>query len=232
MSTSAVPLKLLSSMATREVLADLVAQYEKTAAQSVVAEAAGGVDVAKRVQAGEACDVVVLAADAIDKLMAAGKAVAGSRVDVVASGIAVAVRAGAERPDIGDEEALKRAVRSARSLSYSTGPSGVYLEKTFERWGILGEIRERIVVPPPGVPVATLVADGRAELGFQQLSELLNKPGVDVIGPLPPAVQYTTIFSGAVASACTRPDAARALLAFLASPAAEAAKRRYGMTPA
>lgn len=232
MSTSAVPLKLLSSMATREVLADLVAQYENTAGQPVVAEAAGGVDVAKRVQAGEACDVVVLAADAIDKLMAAGKAVAGSRVDVVASGIAVAVRAGAERPDIGDEEALKRAVRSARSLSYSTGPSGVYLEKTFERWGILGEIRERIVVPPPGVPVATLVADGRAELGFQQLSELLNKPGVDVIGPLPPAVQYTTIFSGAVASACTRPDAARALLAFLASPAAEAAKRRYGMTPA
>ena len=232
MSTSAVPLKLLSSMATREVLADLVAQYENTAAQPVVAEAAGGVDVAKRVQAGEACDVVVLAADAIDKLMAAGKAVAGSRVDVVASGIAVAVRAGAERPDIGDEEALKRAVRSARSLSYSTGPSGVYLEKTFERWEILGEIRERIVVPPPGVPVATLVADGRAELGFQQLSELLNKPGVDVIGPLPPAVQYTTIFSGAVASACTRPDAARALLAFLASPAAEAAKRRYGMTPA
>jgi len=130
MSTSAAPLKLLSSMATREVLAELVAEYERAAAQPVVAEAAGGVDVAKRVQAGEACDVVVLAADAIDKLMAAGKVVSGSRVDVVASGIAVAVRAGAPRPDIGDEEAVKRAVAAAKSLSLITASSPIKSSKS------------------------------------------------------------------------------------------------------
>jgi molybdate transport system substrate-binding protein len=226
------PLKLVSSMATREVLAELVAQYEQATAQSVAAEAAGGVDVAKRVQAGEAVDVVVLASDAIDKLIAAGKVVDGSRFDLVRSGVAVAVRAGAPRPAIDTEDALKRAVEAARSLSYSTGPSGVHLESTFARWGILAAIRDRIVVPPPGVPVASLVAEGRAELGFQQRSELLGRAGVDVLGPLPPAVQITTIFSGGIATACRRPDHAHALLTYLASPSAAPAKRRYGMDPA
>jgi molybdate transport system substrate-binding protein len=229
---TAVPLQLVSSMATREVLAELVAQYERATGQPVAAEAAGGVDVAKRVQAGEAVDVVVLAGDAIDKLTAAGKLVAGSRVDLVRSGVGVAVRAGAPRPAIDTEDALKRAITAARSLSYSTGPSGVHLEKTFERWGILASIRERIVVPPPGVPVASLVAEGRAELGFQQASELIGRPGVDVVGPLPAPVQIMTVFAAGVAAACARPDAARALLTYLASPAAAEAKRRYGLEPA
>src|SRR5581483_12145047 len=94
-----------------------------------------------------------------------------SRVDLVRSGIAIAVRDGASQPDVGTEEAVKRAVSGAKTLSYSTGPSGVYLEKLFDRWGILQEIRSRIVVPPPGVPVGSLVANGTVELGFQQLSE-------------------------------------------------------------
>jgi len=228
----AAPLKLVSSMATREVLAELVAQYERAAGQPVAAEAAGGVDVAKRVQVGEAVDVVVLAADAIEKLIAARKVVAGSRVDLVRSGVAVAVRAGSPRPTIDSEAALKRAVEAARTLSYSTGPSGVHLESTFARWGILAAIRDRIVVPPPGIPVASLVADGRAELGFQQASELLGRPGVDVAGPLPAPVQIMTIFAGGVAAVCPRPDAARALLSYLASPSVAETKRRYGMEPA
>jgi molybdate transport system substrate-binding protein len=153
-------------------------------------------------------------------------------VDLVKSGVAVAVRSGAPKPDISTEEALKRAVASAKSLSYSTGPSGVYLEKMFERWGILDEIRGRIVVPRPGVPVGSLVADGRAELGFQQLSELLNLPGVEVVGPLPSAIQTLTIFSGGVSANSGRPEAARALLEYMASPAASAAKQRQGMEAA
>jgi molybdate transport system substrate-binding protein len=229
---TAVPLKLVSSMATRDVLAELLGEYRRVTGQPVAAEAAGGVDVAKRVQGGEVVDVVVLAADAIDKLIAAGKVVAGSRVDLVRSGVGVAVRAGSARPAIDSEDALKRAVEAASTLSYSTGPSGAHLEKTFERWGILARIRERIVVPPPGVPVASLVADGRAELGFQQLSELLGRPGVDVVGPLPAPTQIMTIFAGGVAAACRRPDSARELLVYLASPAATAAKRRYGMEAA
>jgi len=223
---------MVSSMATRDVLAELALQFQRITSQPVSPEAAGGVDVARRVHAGESMDVVVLASDAIDKLTAEGKVLAGSRVDIVKSGVAVAVRAGAPRPVINSEESVKRAVLAAKTLSYSTGPSGVYLEKMFERWGILDDIRSRIVVPPPGIAVALLVADGRAELGFQQLSELINRPGVEVIGPLPPAIQSLTIFSGGITAACSQPEAARALLAFLASPAAADVKQRYGLHPA
>lgn len=225
----ATPLTLISSMATRDVLSDLAATYRNASAQEVKAEAAGGVDVAKRVRAGEAVDVVVLASDVIDKLIAEGKLLAGSRVDIVQSGIAVAVRAGAPKPDIASEEGVKNAVRSAKTLSYSTGPSGVYLEKMFARWGILEDIRSRIVVPPPGVPVASLVASGQAELGFQQLSELLNRPGIEVIGALPAAIQSVTIFSGGVSTTCAQPEAAHALLRFMASSKVSAVKQRYGL---
>lgn len=225
-------LKLLSSMATRAVLAELAAEYERTTGRPVETEAAGGVDVAKRVRAGEAFDVVVLASDVIDVLISESLLLSGSRVDVVRSPIAVAVRAGAARPDIGSEEAVKRAVAEAKSLSYSTGPSGRYLEKMFERWHILDAIRPRIVVPPPGTPVASLVADGSAEIGFQQLSELIDKPGIEVLGLLPDEIQSVTIFSGGIGALSPRPDAARALLEFMAAPEAANSKRRYGLEPA
>jgi molybdate transport system substrate-binding protein len=229
---SSTPLTLISSMATREVLGELASAYQRATNEEIKAEAAGGVDVAKRVRAGEALDIVVLASDVIDKLIGEGKLLAGSRVDLVQSGVAVAVRAGAPKPDITSEEAVKGAVRKAKTLSYSTGPSGVYLEKMFARWGILEDIRPRIVVPPPGVPVASLVASGAAELGFQQLSELLNRPGIDVIGQLPAAIQTMTVFSGGISSACARPEAARALLRYMASPAASPVKKRYGLDAA
>ena len=148
------------------------------------------------------------------------------------SGVAIAVRAGAPRPDVSTEAAVRQAVLAARSLSYSTGPSGVRLNRLFERWGIADAIKGRIVQAPPGVPVGSLVADGRVELGFQQLSELLNLPGIDVLGPLPPAIQIITTFSGGVTVTCQRPEAARAMLAYMASPAAAEAKRRQGMEPA
>jgi molybdate transport system substrate-binding protein len=226
------PLKLISSMATRELLAEMVCLYERQMGLSIVSEAAGGVDVAKRVQAGEAVDVVVLASNAIEKLVADNKLLAGSRVDLTRSGIAVAVKQGSVTPDIQSEEAVKYAVQSARTLSYSTGPSGVYLEKMFERWGILEAIRPRIVVPPPGVPVASLVAGGSVELGFQQLSELMHVPGVRLVGPLPPAIQSMTTFSGGVAAGSGNPSAARALLEYMASPALSELKRRQGMEAA
>jgi molybdate transport system substrate-binding protein len=226
------PLHVISSMATREVLRELARRYAAATSREVITEAAGGVDVAKRVERGEPLEVVVLASTAIDKLIAAGKVLAGSRVDLVRSGVAVAVRAGAPKPNIATEDALKRSVAAAKTLSYSTGPSGTHLENTFERWGILAELKPRIVVPPPGVPVGSLVADGRAEIGFQQLAELANLPGIEVVGPLPPPVQTMTTFSGGIAATCPRPEAARALLVFLASPEATDVKRRHGMDPA
>lgn len=226
-------IRVISSMATKALLADLVALYAQAApAVQVSVESVGGVDAAKRVQAGEAFDVVALASNAIDKLAAEGHVVAGSRVDLVHSGVAVAVQAGAARPDISSEAALKQAVLSARTLGYSTGPSGVQLAKLFERWGIASQIQDRIVTAPPGVPVGALVAKGEVELGFQQLSELMNLEGIDVIGPLPPEVQITTTFSAGIATTSAQPEAVRALLAFMAAPATAETKRRNGMDPA
>lgn len=227
-----VSLKLLSSMATREVLAELAAQYQRESGCAVVLESAGGVDVARRVLAGEAADVVVLAAKAIDELVAAGRLVAASRTDLVRSGIAVAVRSGAPLPDISSAEALKQAVAQAATISYSTGPSGVYLVGLFRRWGIYEQIAPRIVQAPPGVPVGTLLARGEVELGFQQLSELINVAGIAVVGPMPAAVQSITTFTGAVGVASAQSMHASGLLAFLSSPGSASAKVRQGMQPA
>jgi molybdate transport system substrate-binding protein len=223
-------LKLISSMATRELLAALAAQYQRETGIPVEAQAGGGVDVARRISAGESFDVVVLAANAIDKLLVEGR-LAGARADHVRSGVAMAVRAGTPRPAVASEAEVKAAVLAAPSLSYSTGPSGVYLEQLFARWGILDQIRSRIVVPPPGVPVGSLVAEGRVGLGFQQLSELMNLPGIELLGPLPEAIQTMTVFAGGVCAASAQPAAAHALLAYLAAPAAASLKQRHGMEP-
>jgi molybdate transport system substrate-binding protein len=222
----------ISSMATRQVLNELARAYEQRTGQAVAIESVGGVDAAKRVAAGEAFDFVVLAADAIEKLMAGGHCVAGTRADLVDSGVSIAVKAGAPRVDISSEEALKRAVLAAPTVGYSTGPSGVALVKLFERWGIAQELQGRLVQAPPGIPVGSLVARGEVALGFQQLSELIHLEGITVLGPMPAAVQINTTFSGALCKASSQGEGVRRLLAYLASPDAEAAKRRNGMEPA
>ena len=221
----------ISSMATRQILAE-AANAWRHAGGEVAFESVGGVEAAQRVQGGEHFDVVVLAAEAIDKLVAAGRIVAGSKTDLARSAVALAVRAGASRPTIDTETALREAVQSARTIGFSTGPSGVALQQLFERWGIAEVVRPRVVQAPPGVPVGTLIASGDVELGFQQLSELMHLEGIDVIGPMPPGLEIVTTFSGGVCTASTQPNAARALLDFIRSPAADEAKRRHGMQPA
>jgi len=127
---------------------------------------------------------------------------------------------------------VRAAVLAARNISYSTGPSGVALAKLFERWGIAEQIKDRIVTPPPGIPVGSLVAKGEVELGFQQLSELINLEGITVLGPLPPAIQIITTFSAGVCAGSQQAAAVRAMLADMNTPEAAAAKLRQGMDPA
>ena len=219
-------------MATRGVLAQLLADWEVQSGGPVTMESIGGVDAARRVQSGEAMDFVVLASDAIDKLAAGGSVVGASRVDLVNSGVAVAVRKGQARPDITSGQCVREAVLAASSIGYSTGPSGTALLKLFDRWGIAADLAPRLVQAPAGVPVGELLARGEVALGFQQLSELMHLEGIDVVGPLPPSIQITTTFSAGVCTASTRADEVRALLDFLASPQSAAAKKRNGMDPA
>jgi molybdate transport system substrate-binding protein len=227
-----VALRGISSMATRQVLAELCALYRERVGQAVEIESVGGVDAARRVTAGEAFDLVVLASDAIDKLLAQGALEPGTKRDLVLSGTSVAVPRGAPLPDISSPQALREAVLAAPSISYSTGPSGVALAALFERWGIAEQVRPRIVTPPPGTPVGSLVARGEVALGFQQLSELIHVEGITVVGPMPAAIAIDTVFSGAAGRGCPRLGPVRQLLDFMASPEAEPAKRRQGMQPA
>ena len=218
-------------MATRRLLGEMIAQFEKTSPHRVALESVGGLDAAKRVRAGEPLDVVVLAREVIDDLIGAARIVEGSRVDVAVSAIGVAVRSGTPHPDISSADGVRAAVLAARRIGYSTGPSGQYLAKLFASWDPDGRLKDRITVAPVGVPVGSLVARGEIDLAFQQLSEL-GGDGIDVVGQLPSDIQMMTTFSGGVARASAQPDTARALLAFMASPALTPIKREHGMDAA
>jgi molybdate transport system substrate-binding protein len=227
----------------------LAAGFEAQSGLKVAIESVGGVDAAKRVAVGEAFDLVLLASDALDKLIAAGHVLPG-RVDYVHSPVAIAVRAVATTastgdtaptagaglqqplPDVGSEAALRAAVQAAATIGYSTGPSGQHLMRLFARWDLADELASRTVQAKPGVPVGKQVASGEVALGFQQLSELQGLPGITIVGLLPDDCAFITTFSGGVAASSTQPDAARAFLAHLNSPGTADIKQRHGMTPA
>ncbi|QGZ65315.1 substrate-binding domain-containing protein [Paraburkholderia acidisoli] len=225
------PLTGISSMATRLVLADLVQAWQAQGGAPVQIESVGGVEAARRVTEGEAFDLVILADDALAKLASAGHVDLATRVDLARSAIAFAVRAGTPHPDLSRDEAVRAAVLAARRVGYSTGPSGTHLSKLLERWGIAQEMASRLVQARPGVPVASLVAQGEVDLGLQQVSELVNVDGVEIVAALPATVQRVTTFSAACAA--TSPEARRALaaafLAFAAAPANDAIRERHGM---
>ncbi|MCC8942443.1 substrate-binding domain-containing protein [Bradyrhizobium sp. Arg68] len=222
----------ISSMATRQILAELSRAFQNKTGHTVAIESVGGVDAAKRVRAGETFDIVVLADDVMTQLDADGFLRPGSRAGFAKSAMAVAVGAQANRPDLSNEANLQAAVLAARSIGYSTGPSGTHLLGLLRRWGIEQTVSDRLVKASPGVPVGTLVARGEAELGFQQLSEFLDVPGIAVAGSLPPEVQSTTLFACGVCATASNAAGAHDLIRHLTSAEADASKRRYGMEPA
>lgn len=193
------------------------------------AEWVGIADIRKRMQAGEAADAVIGSAALVDELIAGGSLQRGSRVDLVKSGAGVAVRKGAPRPDISSTAKLYEALRKAKSIVYSSGPSGLYLAELFRKNGLAEELKDRLRQAPPGTLVGELVARGEAEICFQQMPELLQVQGIDVVGPLPADIQVVTVFSGGVPAKSTDPEGARALFELLRSDAAQPVIRRYGM---
>jgi molybdate transport system substrate-binding protein len=218
----------LSSMATRHILAELAGDYEASHGTRVEIRSMGGVEAAKLVRASEATDVVILASKVMASLEAEGHLAKGGTKDFARSEIGLAVRAGLAPPSVANEQAVRQAMGDARKICYSTGPSGDHLKALCEKWAMP---LARTLVAPPGVPVATLVANGDADLGFQQLSELIGQPGIEV-GRLPSEIQAVTVFSAGISTNSRDPEAARALIAYLASVETDGAKRRHGMQPA
>jgi molybdate transport system substrate-binding protein len=222
----------ICSMAMRSVLAELLDLYRQQSGERVSLTAMGGVDAVRCIDEGTAFDFAVLASDAIEALGCRGRVDPASRTDLARSGVAIAVRAGAPRPEVINESTLRELMQHSKSIGYSTGPSGAHLMLLLERWSIRELVAARLVQAPPGVPVGALLARGDVDIGFQQLSELLNIPGIDVLGALPASIQANTIFSGALCSTSTNRESTRALLAWLASSNGDAAKHRFGMAPA
>jgi molybdate transport system substrate-binding protein len=227
----AVEIKVLSTQATEEAYRELVPQFEKASGHTVTTIFTGTLDLQKRIAAGEAYDLILMAGPAIDEFIKSGKIVPGSRVDIARSGVGVGVRAGARKPDISSTEAVKKTLLAAKSIGYSTGPSGVYLTGLFQRLGVADEIKGKLKQTPTGIFVGSIVARGEAEIGFQQVSELSHFPGVDFVGPLPADIQQITVFSTGIQVGAKQADAANAWVKFLTAPAAAPAFKSRGLEP-
>jgi molybdate transport system substrate-binding protein len=230
-SAQAADITVLASPAMKEAYLELVPRFEQARGHKVTTTWAGTADIMKRMQARETFDVVIAAANSIDELTDTGRLMAGSRKDLVRSGVGVTVRAGAPKPDISTAEAVKKAVLAAKSVGISTGPSGVYMSALFEKMGIADQVKPKLKVPPSGAQIGELVAKGEVELGFQQVSEIVHVKGAQFVGPLPPEIQRITVFAGAVHAASAEPDAARELLEFLASPEHAPLLQKHGLEP-
>jgi len=228
---NAAEIKVIGSPGTRAPYTLLVPGFEKATGHKVTTTWGGVNAVAKRVADGEVADVVMLPAAQIDDLIKLGKLIADSRVNVATSGIGVAIRAGAPKIDTGSSEGIRKALLAAKTIAYSAGPSGVHMARLIANWGMTDELKAKIVPPIPDVPIGEVVARGDAEIGFQQVSELLPVTGIDYLGPLPADIQEVTVFSAGVHKAAGTTDAARALLKFLTAPEAAAIIRKTGMEP-
>jgi len=227
----AAEVKVMAANAVKGPFLELVAAFEKSSGHRVTAIWGGTEGVTKRISGGEVVDIVIIAAPNIDKLISEGKLVAGSRADFAKSGVGIAVRTGLPRPDISSAEAVKRAVLAARSVAYSSGPSGFYIADLFKRMGIADQIKDKVKQPASGVQVGELVARGEADLGFQQVSELLHVKGIDFLGPLPADIQNITVYSAGLHTAAPAPEAAKALVKFITALEAGLAIRKAGLEP-
>ena len=221
-------IKVLSSLAHREAYLEIVPQFERAGGHTVTTTWTGTVDILKRIGAGEVFDLVIVSSAAVDDLIKQGRLI-GNRIDLAKTGIGVAVRAGAARPDISSAEALKRALLAAKTIGYSTGPSGAYLGTLFERMGIADAAKAKTRQVPSGGTVGPIIASGEAEIGFQQISELVHVPGVDFVGPLPPEVQHVTVFSCAIPENGRNPGPARELVATLTATSADPIFKKHGL---
>jgi molybdate transport system substrate-binding protein len=227
----AAEIKVLSTQATEEAYKELTPQFEKASGHKVTTVFTGTLGALKRLGSGETYDLLIMARQQIDELSQSGKVVAGSRTDIAKSGVGVAVGKGKPKPDIRTVDALKKSLLAAKSIGYSTGPSGIYVVTMFQKMGIADEIKSKLKQTPTGVFVGSIIASGEAEIGFQQVSELSFFPGIDYVGPVPAEVQLITVFSAGISAGTKQADAAKALVSFITAPAAAAVFKKHALDP-
>jgi len=228
---SAAEIKVLSTQATEQAYRELVPRFERATGHKVTTIFTGTLDADKRLAAGEAYDLLIMSGPSINEHLKDGKLVTGSRVDLAKSGVGVGVKAGAPKPDIHTTDALRKTILGAKSIGYSTGPSGLYVLKLFQRLGVADQVKPKLKQTATGVFVGSIIASGDVEIGFQQVSELGQYPGVDFVGPLPADVQELTVFSSGIMRSAKQADAARAWVRYLTGPEAAQAFTRRGLQP-
>ena len=232
----AAEVKVMTSGGFTAPYQELTPQFEKATGHKVVtaygASQGGAPDsIPSRLDRGEPVDIVILAAPALEGLIKQGKVVAGSRVDLVRSAIGMSVRSGTPKPDISTLEAFRKTLLDAKSIAYSASASGTYLSTVlFPRMGIWEQIKDKSK-RIESERVGTIVARGEAEIGFQQVSELLPIPGIDFVGTLPEGAQQVTIFSAGIATGAKEPEAAKALIQYFKAPEAAPTIARHGLEP-
>jgi molybdate transport system substrate-binding protein len=228
----AAEIKILAAGAVKEMFLDLTSQFVGNSGDRITATWTGSAEIRNRIAAGEAFDLVIASSPDVDAFIEDGRVAPGTRVDIASSGVGVAVRAGAPKLDISSGDSLRKALISAKAVAYSTGASGTYVLRLFERLGIAEEMKAKSKQTAPGRRVAEYLSSGDADLGFQQVSELIHEPGIDFLGPLPADIQNLTVYSSGIPAGSKAPEAAKALQILLSAPAAAPVIRKNGMEPA
>ncbi|WFU18614.1 substrate-binding domain-containing protein [Bradyrhizobium sp. CB3481] len=230
-AASAAEIKVLASGATKEIINEILPAFEKDSGHKVAITFTGTANIKKRIAAEETYDLVIVGAPVIDAFAQQGKIASGTRTDLMKSGVGVAVRAGASKPDVGSSEALKKTLLAAKSIGYSSGPSGDHVVNLVERMGIADQVKSKMKQVPSGSRISTMIESGEVEIGFQQISELIHEKEIDYLGPLPSELQKITVFSAGLSTGAKEPEAAKALVKALTAPNAATVIKAHGMEP-
>jgi molybdate transport system substrate-binding protein len=231
-AADAAEIKVLVSNALKSTMEELAPQFEKASEQKLLMTFGAAAEIKTSIEKGSAVDVAILTAEVTDDLIKEGKLTAGGRADIARSGAGVAGRKGAPKPDIGTTDAFKRALLDAKSIAYvAAGATAPYILGLFERLGIADQVKSKLKPQPTSNPAAKAVANGEAELGITQISEILPYTGAELVGPLPADIQLYTVYPAAIAADTKESDAAKALIKFLTAPAAVAVLKAKGLSP-
>jgi molybdate transport system substrate-binding protein len=231
-AADAAEIKVLVSNALKSTMEELTPQFEKASEHKLSLTFGAAAEISTAIEKGAAVDVAILTAEVTDDLVKEGKLTAAGRTDIARSGAGVAARKGAPKPDISTTDGFKHALLDAKSIAYvAAGATAPYILSLFERLGIADQVKSKLRPQPTSNPAAKAVANGEAELGITQISEILPYPGAELVGPIPADIQLYTVYPAAIAGDTKAPDAAKALIKFLTAPAAVAVLKSKGLSP-